>query len=1431
MNGIAETEYALLTEAELRDLARHVKQHIPTLTEQDDEITVVHRVAAWNALCALTDQILASSNANVRDLLWARDLWARVLRLYLQQSHNARPKSSKQLLSSLTDVVRRSKDDDRAIVAVQDLCNELVLGLCAADVQTDSKASLLLLKHMLQKDIFSLTDLEKSYAQLVGSAECDVPFTDHVKMLLFRTLQWASRGDLGSLVAQLLTVMLDKVEGISPAGPTKGASRVGTVSGPIWAGPLSLVLGCDPDNTLPYEAHIFPVLFSRSLAKFVAFLQPLGLHSSEVGAQRFESENVNEELLYSALKSGKALGLVEIVDDSATTVTSERVHLPLNSVAELASSDSRSARKAGLSLLITSHSVTRPLTASTLKCLRRTLPHMHSDTDAECRSELYSAVQQLLDRLRASSAVCARDTGTAFAQNGTIQTLRYSQSFLKWYLRFLIGELRPTASYQSHISALKCFLMLLRSGIDSAVGTEHWSKSAMGNTRWPYYLKMMSKGTERMLLDLLMDSFDDVRQAAAAILDIHYATEGSAEMLSIALPRATKMMLASGRADHADGVALIHALDSMLATRDGSGLDPMARLLAMAEDILETASEDLNKAINEYPLHGILTSLRYVLLRHPAAVKEENRAERLHRVLQSVWKLVAPTLCEDAPEGHTTDETDETPDSSSKVLLSYCWRALKEASLLVGAMLSSTPRPSGMICHKFQHLCFNQLATLRHRGAFSTVSQTWTICCSLTGTQDDEANRTGWYQRVMTVLQASHAINTRRSAGLPSLLCGVLASAPSDRLLNIAINDLDMISRRPLQPDSSQEGSLVQVHAMNCMKDVIKHTKLAEQSERHVPTALRLAADSIQSPAWAIRNCGLMLFRAVIDRLLGTNDAYINDTTSSSPLLDFGQHSDLLNLIMGLLSANGEKTNTGRTEGVFPALQLLQRARMPLEQQHDVREAVLALTQDASWHIRDKAARTYVSLVATDERIDTLQTLLETLSNGYNALHGRLLCAKYLLRKLQAHVRASPNATTDSSLYEEVLQASESVDRAAENGLGQHCPFTQAAMGELQFTCKRIWSLVSPNTEVAPMAKSTTSFSVSFTSSTELGSRSLVDALEHFHNAPDADQWLETRAIFLNSHIASEERSLSEVVPATAEWLSACQSALRDDSIYSREAVVRGLEKLQRLWATVWHLDAAQPLSQSLCVLLYDLMNDDDEDIRIGAAKTAVEILRICGEHSGRHGLVPLVAGQRLVRMMVRIWPASRDLAGVAMARAFGIDRKGATSVASRMKRTHGQSTELFAEEKQNLYIDEAREVRVWSRVLMQMLPSAIPKALLQHLCLWVAQGLNALTAHLKQHGDGPLGASTKAEIFSLGLQVMYSAEWLLHLAETGMRLFVRPSELRGWLVEMLAVGERSAMNCLWTTELQTIAEHAAVARVENVAALVRSIHRSLHVK
>jgi len=54
---------------------------------------------------------------------------------------------------------------------------------------------------------------------------------------------------------------------------------------------------------------------------------------------------------------------------------------------------------------------------------------------------------------------------------------------------------------------------------------------------------------------------------------------------------------------------------------------------------------------------------------------------RIVKALHDVWYAVREVLCNDAPEGFVPDELDEETNITTKDILSYCWRALKEARL------------------------------------------------------------------------------------------------------------------------------------------------------------------------------------------------------------------------------------------------------------------------------------------------------------------------------------------------------------------------------------------------------------------------------------------------------------------------------------------------------------------------------------------------------------------------------------------------------------------------------------------------------------------------------------------------------------------------------------------------------------------------------
>lgn len=64
-------------------------------------------------------------------------------------------------------------------------------------------------------------------------------------------------------------------------------------------------------------------------------------------------------------------------------------------------------------------------------------------------------------------------------------------------------------------------------------------------------------------------------------------------------------------------------------------------------------------------------------------------------------------------------------------------QANQSHSLLMQAILHTQP-PSLALFEYIGSLCLEQLTDLRHRGAFSTVEQTFTLCCIQTRAMKDQ---------------------------------------------------------------------------------------------------------------------------------------------------------------------------------------------------------------------------------------------------------------------------------------------------------------------------------------------------------------------------------------------------------------------------------------------------------------------------------------------------------------------------------------------------------------------------------------------------------------------------------------------------------------------------------------------------------------------
>lgn len=242
---------------------------------------------------------------------------------------------------------------------------------------------------------------------------------------------------------------------------------------------------------------------------------------------------------------------------------------------------------------------------------------------------------------------------------------------------------------------------------------------------------------------------------------------------------------------------------------------------------------------------------------------------------------------------------------------------------------------------------------------------------------------------------------------------------------------------------------LPQVHAFNCLKDVFTDGRLGSFVEQHMSSSLEIAAralegyrlvflnncvaphdqwvDGLCSFRWAIRNCGLMLMKALITRLNdGTN---ANSTKASSShrrlsTLVYEKYPNLPNLILQLLTIDDEieaqslqaaavgmpESLILRAQRVFPALEMIEQSGIPERHRGQIRQAVWSHLEGMVWPIRDKAAKALSYLPAHDEIEREMESSLQMPWSTQNALHGRLLYLRHLFARLGCEAtRESPS--------------------------------------------------------------------------------------------------------------------------------------------------------------------------------------------------------------------------------------------------------------------------------------------------------------------------------------------------------------------------------------------------------------------------------------
>ncbi|KAE9992852.1 hypothetical protein EG327_007479 [Venturia inaequalis] len=1572
-------------------------------TAYDAEIDGSHRAAATNAICAAVGH--APKIGNSRPI--TKSQWLDVLAVVLDRSDSAKGKSMRQLLIAMVKLLPLLDPLDAKVIRNETLQLVFKILLSQQSDHVKVKPAFQIVSIFLAKQAVKLEDFVSELRIFRGidldndsARRSDREILQSFAEALMNWMRFTDSAPAAGQTVCALTKMMASEQKHLAMKPDESSEA-------FWIHPLITSFSAFPDAIANFRHHLLPELLALDSSACGKLLQALCL------AEWLKGEGVpRTQLLYTSLLVGKEMGIVldagpEQGMKGEVDFRDGKVFVVDKAWARLLRDSSSDTRLAGFSLLISSAAVTRPFSSWTINCLRRNLSHLLMEVDAGKRGEVFTGIQRIVDRVKATTSVLYKAISQAQSKPSTLleaeqaaidsrrKTLAQHQALISWLVTFFREQLHPEAGYQRHITSLRALVLIASSGVDNTVASRWLSKSATGDTTWCFHTQIYDSWMARALYDLTMNPFEDVRIFAEMLIDVIVPqslhnkpiyqdsitpTPVHASTNLDVLLRAEALMLRSGRADHADGVSRTYALlfqsvEDFVSGPDVDGKevwwtsksDIVDHLVDQLETALSTAAADLKLAVTLSPMHGTLASLRYII-DMPIVYASLERSDgewkarwtNIHSVLvlalQRVWTCVRNILCNDAPEGHVPDDTTvEDENMTTKDILSYSWRALKEASGIVQVLARKAPiGVQGLLSeNEFVAMCstvFMELSNLRHRGAFSAVAQAFAACCSRCHQLSHHELLDKFYKDTLGCIQHQASATTRRSAGLPSLITGILGADPGGASFQQAIKDLQTVAAATPPLVNSYGDELPQVHALNSLRAIFTSTVLGPSSESYLVSTLNIAGRCLRSQIWAIRNCGAMLFRALIDRLLGSTDSQNHDDDGDvkTARITYNDYPKLLEIVTELLYPEADAFGhvEGALESVFPALKIIQRMPPPEHELKRVRDLVFRLCISSHWHIRNMAARTFANLVSKAEFGTVLCDLVPLSRGDQNAVHGRLLCIDYLMDPIfrstgctiegnlfdlepiydvlrrQIHVlyRDNPSPYTRSA-YLDILNRFTLALITSPHLLENSALFNRIAAEEVTTVDQNDRDADSEVAEIfyeEPSARKSVAlhFLLHYTLMMQIVERrgqGKMETLDHYQiiltrlESGDSDAKMQVLeylvdistclpqvAVHLlvgtvvrltenseNNRVASRCRRFlrsmymnvtkdpdlfanapslpnlrgvfkrktvaapSMVVNTLGLWgfimNRACQATqptyvlakeisfmlsfigqmLQENRTFElRQAAALCLKDAPKIWTmSIAKQDLAPQRIQAI-LLTYDILNDDDEEIRDIGSQIVATITQ-------KDACVPLVASQQLLQHLATKYRDSEHVCKHALRKMTQSTLQNGSllpSAKERFSSATAEDTALFVVEKQNLFLDLYREAGLWSQVLKGLSAKVITDAEVTALGAWVFNGLTLLSDKAHYELDGPLGWTSKREVWVFGMQILYATEvyldWRLRTKKGG----VEGKAIRDLLAKLYGRGTKTRIHEAWLEKMQRMLVDAIGTKTSSFGAVFRTI-------
>lgn len=748
----------------------------------------------------------------------------------------------------------------------------------------------------------------------------------------------------------------------------------------------------DPKFTKRIQLYVLSPVFKQVPGSFEGFIR--------------DHQEFPPPLILSLLKIGQELGLEEEPFHEEKYISMQNIILLLQ----------QDEYKLGTFELVT-HSTKRSkqIQPYVYDLLKENLIYFFVDYNLQTRNYFHGSLKLFINRVRDSTYSLNRDALKLRAkrkfpeeQRFNLQQVEIAKDFMYWLFSFLKSQITPGSQYQRSSIALKIMITMIVSGIDNSISEKYLdSKQRM---EYPFNINMFDDTLLRLLIDQLINDYDDIREDALLLLKMAFESKrGRLLMKSVntsILFERSLVMLSSYKLG--DGGAKVCEFLFMISLEQKDFFEKISRHL---RSLVDNARCNLIDNIS-MPVAGIFTALAYMIRRYDFPDNCDNECivqSCIDMIIQN-WDTVHEIVCHDSPEGNLPQKYLNC-GVSDQVITSYAFRSIKESSLLLKNLLAYAPLDLSQIL-QVGNLLIEQLSTVRHSGAFQSIFPTYFELCAR-ARRDCPTQLEQWLYSSVSSLQTKSQHITRRSGGLPLMISAILAVEPNEnkRWLSDTFTKLFEIAMLPVL-EHEEKLDLPQVHAFNCIKGIFADSRLSHHSSPFVSSALDLCLQNFISPTWSIRNCSVMLFTALQNRFFGKVGK------SSSARLFFtrfgGVRENLIaNLRNALIVAFNEEQNEAaldtttslvssqsKIESIFLVFTILSRLKPTLgyEGLDEFKIETIKALGCENWKIREMASRSLVALV--DDLTYEATALVNSLLHGIqkqDKIHGNLLATKELL--------------------------------------------------------------------------------------------------------------------------------------------------------------------------------------------------------------------------------------------------------------------------------------------------------------------------------------------------------------------------------------------------------------------------------------------------